>query len=389
MKNLALILILLLTAVANSSGQQSQDSGFGTIVGTVVDSATGKPLSSAWIDCAKTALGCLTSIDGKFVVANVPLGIYILNVGRQGCYPRTIPNVEVTARQLVQVDIRLTRICQESQLLRLAARDAPRLAAPIKKLNDAESDLFSCAAQIAGNNTDPEGQEDGLMQVVNKCCGASRFDKAVDILESITDESVKAGTLAGIDSLSLADRRMLEYKRSEIPPEAYDRWDAEHAIRALELSPKPAELERLVAMTQSFSTPENRILSLTKTGSLLCRYGDHDRGIATLHSALPALDSVRSWPYCEELGRALLDAGDRTTGVGVLGRALVRWIDSCSSVTPTVNWNYEVLQTMIDIGAYDAALEIGLEQGDLARVQSDIAVSWPTKDGAARPWRDY
>ncbi|TFH64898.1 MAG: hypothetical protein E4G91_04360 [Candidatus Zixiibacteriota bacterium] len=250
---------------------------------------------------------------------------------------------------------------------------------PIRRLSDAKSDLFLCAAQIAGSNTDPEEQEDDLMYVVNQCCAASRFDRAVEVLESIADESVRAEALAAVDSFSLDDRRMLEHQKFELTPEAYKRWNTDYPIKSFKISLKPTELERLVALTQSFSTPENRIVSLIKAGSLLCRYGNRDKGISILHSALPVLDSVQNLPYCEELGQALLDAGDTATGVAVLGRALVRSIDSCSYVTPKLNWNYEVLHTIIDAGAYDMALEVGSEHGDSTTVQSEIAISLANK----------
>src|SRR6185369_5223465 len=69
----------------------------GRITGTVLDSATTRPLASVRVTITGTRLGATTTEDGRYTIAGVPVGTHTLDVRRLGFKPLTLPNVAVTA----------------------------------------------------------------------------------------------------------------------------------------------------------------------------------------------------------------------------------------------------------------------------------------------------
>jgi TonB-dependent starch-binding outer membrane protein SusC len=94
-------------AIAATATPRSVSAQTGRITGTVVAEAGQRPMPGATVAVRGTTLGSLTGDDGKFSIANVPVGPHVLEVRRIG-FGATTRNVTVTADQAVNVTIALS-----------------------------------------------------------------------------------------------------------------------------------------------------------------------------------------------------------------------------------------------------------------------------------------
>ncbi|HPV73748.1 MAG TPA: carboxypeptidase-like regulatory domain-containing protein, partial [Gemmatimonadaceae bacterium] len=74
----------LLTSLTPS---RAQAQAMGAIRGTVVDSASRRPVDGVQVVLAGTTLGALTSSGGTYVIRNVPVGTYSVRATRLGFGP--------------------------------------------------------------------------------------------------------------------------------------------------------------------------------------------------------------------------------------------------------------------------------------------------------------
>ncbi len=95
--------LLLIPVVGAAQGGPST----GRIVGRVIETETGMPLSGARVVVAGTALGATTRVDGLFVLADVPSGPITLRVAMIGYAPKTITGVQVPSGGVVTQDVTL------------------------------------------------------------------------------------------------------------------------------------------------------------------------------------------------------------------------------------------------------------------------------------------
>jgi hypothetical protein len=109
------VLVPLLTlgviwqATGGSAGAQPVARPSGSVIsGTVVDSATGRPIDEANVFLGSTMLGASTEQDGRFVLRGIPNGSYRLACSRVGYTRRLIP-VEFTVADSMYLDISLVQ----------------------------------------------------------------------------------------------------------------------------------------------------------------------------------------------------------------------------------------------------------------------------------------
>jgi len=100
MLNLAFSIVLVLMA-ASASAQET-----GTISGQVVDDE-GRPVLSATVVAASIGLTAMTGEDGRFLLSNVPAGVYALEVRGEGFTSQVVETPRVAAGQTVDVFIQL------------------------------------------------------------------------------------------------------------------------------------------------------------------------------------------------------------------------------------------------------------------------------------------
>jgi len=78
----------------------------GTVAGTVIDQATNAPLSGVQISIAGTQLGTITTIEGRFVIVNVPAGTREVRATMIG-YSAGVETVQVSAGETTTVNFSL------------------------------------------------------------------------------------------------------------------------------------------------------------------------------------------------------------------------------------------------------------------------------------------
>ena len=84
----ALLCCAVFLTSGTSARAQTATSARGTIVGVVVDSATGKPIVAAQVQLQPTHAGDLSHADGRFELRGIAPGVYMLAVERIGYRPR-------------------------------------------------------------------------------------------------------------------------------------------------------------------------------------------------------------------------------------------------------------------------------------------------------------
>jgi iron complex outermembrane receptor protein len=92
----------------------------GTIIGFVFDNKTNSPLSDANIVLDGYNGGTTSSKDGKFILANIPFGNYVLKVSFMG-YQNYQKNIQIKNTQNIQVNIKLNETLITSNEVNVSA----------------------------------------------------------------------------------------------------------------------------------------------------------------------------------------------------------------------------------------------------------------------------
>jgi len=79
----------------------------GKLAGRVTDAITGEPLISATIVIEGTKLGASTDTDGRFVILNVPPGVYRIKITYVGYEHLTFEGVKIVVDQTTTIDFKL------------------------------------------------------------------------------------------------------------------------------------------------------------------------------------------------------------------------------------------------------------------------------------------
>lgn len=90
---------------ANQSEAPAAENG--RIVGRVLDAANGEVLRSAQVSLPALGIGGLTSLDGRYVLRDVPPGTWELQVQMMGFGSKTVTGVQVQAGRTAVLDVRL------------------------------------------------------------------------------------------------------------------------------------------------------------------------------------------------------------------------------------------------------------------------------------------
>lgn len=100
-KQLWLTALLMLAPVM----VEAQAPTTGRIIGRVLDAGTARPMSGAQVFVGEGAIGTLTDLNGRYVLADVPVGLVDVTVQMIGYGTKTITDVEVVAGQVASLDI--------------------------------------------------------------------------------------------------------------------------------------------------------------------------------------------------------------------------------------------------------------------------------------------
>ena len=104
MRRALFVVAALFAAPLLSSGAAAQSTG--RVIGTVTDSATGRPLAEVQVTIANTGLRAITGDEGQYTIAGVPAGTHSLSVGRIG-YRRATVSASVSEGGTTTVNVRL------------------------------------------------------------------------------------------------------------------------------------------------------------------------------------------------------------------------------------------------------------------------------------------
>ncbi len=101
----------------------------GGIAGTVVD-ASGAAVPGAVVKATSRATAAARSVEtgrnGEFLIPELPLGLYTIEVTRQGFQPQRVNDVEVTVSKVTSIDLQLT-VAQLSEVVEVSAGSVVRL----------------------------------------------------------------------------------------------------------------------------------------------------------------------------------------------------------------------------------------------------------------------
>ena len=117
MRSMLLLGLLTILTITNLSFAAS-----GKITGTVRDSKTHEALIGANIIIEGTSMGAASSIDGYYVILNVPPGTYTLKVSMIGYAAQVIENVRVNIDQTTNLDITLEEKSIQAQEVVVVAK---------------------------------------------------------------------------------------------------------------------------------------------------------------------------------------------------------------------------------------------------------------------------
>ena len=107
-RSLTVLLALLTLGTARVSAQET-----GTIVGHILDATTARALSGAQVFVNDGVVGALSDLDGRFVIARVPVGVVSVTAQMIGYGTKTVTEVTVNAGQVVPLDVTLTESAVE------------------------------------------------------------------------------------------------------------------------------------------------------------------------------------------------------------------------------------------------------------------------------------
>lgn len=120
-----LLAMIPMTAAAQQTGR---------IVGRVLDGETGKPLSSVQVYTGGGSLGALSSLDGRYVIRDVPEGSYDITAQNIGYAAKTVTGVTVSGGQSTELDI--TMMSQAVQLEEIVVTSAAQRGSTTALLTD-------------------------------------------------------------------------------------------------------------------------------------------------------------------------------------------------------------------------------------------------------------
>jgi hypothetical protein len=96
-------IISLILLIASASWAQT-----GKVMGKVIDQQISEPLLAANVIIVGTSLGTVTDVNGKFIIAQVPPGVYSIKASFIGYQDVTVQNIRVVAGLTAEVNFSLT-----------------------------------------------------------------------------------------------------------------------------------------------------------------------------------------------------------------------------------------------------------------------------------------
>lgn len=94
----------------------------GTLSGTVYDKSTGEPVIGANIILMNSKIGVASDFDGKYLIKNIPVGVYNIRVFNMGYDEEVIPNLEIKDNNIAIVNVKLKSITYQTDEVVVTAK---------------------------------------------------------------------------------------------------------------------------------------------------------------------------------------------------------------------------------------------------------------------------
>jgi hypothetical protein len=124
---LATLGMLLMISIVNISNAEEKPYS-GTIKGRIVDADTKQPLAGANIILLNTKLGAASDQEGNFLIADLPVGNYILQFSYMGYSDQLKTDIIVKSKRITLIDTELSRSALESETIVVKSSYFPEIS---------------------------------------------------------------------------------------------------------------------------------------------------------------------------------------------------------------------------------------------------------------------
>ncbi|MGD8362017.1 MAG: carboxypeptidase-like regulatory domain-containing protein, partial [Gemmatimonadota bacterium] len=139
--------------------------GTGTVVGTITDATTGRPLGGAQVVIVDTQLGSLSGADGRYQIRNIPAGTHTVRAILMG-YGADDQVVSVASGGTVTADFRMGQTAVEIEGLVVTALGIERQ----------ERTVTTSVQQVGGNDLASVPDPNIVASLSGKVAGVSLFN---------------------------------------------------------------------------------------------------------------------------------------------------------------------------------------------------------------------
>ena len=212
------IAVAALLAIGGPAGAQT---GSGRVTGTVVDSASGRPLSSVQVVVTGTRFGAATNDAGQFVIAGVPAGTHAVEGRRVGYRVGRAGNVVVAAGGTATVDLRMSPVPLSLEAVvttgvvdptsgtrvpftvgRVSAEDLP-----VPATNAVES----IQGKVAGVTVVPSGQPgSGTSIMLRSPTSINKSTSPLVVIDGVVQTEAFAGASADLQALDIESMEIVK-----------------------------------------------------------------------------------------------------------------------------------------------------------------------------------
>ena len=209
---IAAMLLAALPILSPPAGAQATAPG--RITGTVLDSASGRPLVAVQVIVSGTTLGGATNEAGRFIIGNVPAGTVALETRRVGYRGARLQNVVVPAGGTVDVEFKLATIALTLEAVittgvvdptsgtrvpftvgRVSSEDAP-VPAP--------NAIETIQGKVAGVSVTPSGQPgSGTNILLRSPTSISKSTSPLIVVDGVILSQSFSGSSADLESMDI------------------------------------------------------------------------------------------------------------------------------------------------------------------------------------------
>ena len=155
----------------------------GKLAGQLLDKNTGESIIGAVVRIDGTQLATVTDIEGRYLIANIPVGIYSVTVNFIGYRPQQLTGVDIRENATAQLDFTMSedlKDLKEVEIVAKISRSSVGGMLTLQKNNVAVSDVFS--SEQMKKNPDRSSSD-----VLKRISGISIQDNKFVVVRGLSD----------------------------------------------------------------------------------------------------------------------------------------------------------------------------------------------------------